>query len=176
MDREEFFNTCDSHKCLLRKGFTKTCVSKTKQNSCYMKYTNNEDSSLPVRDWASFRKEVWLETVGFMPKDFKIKDWTSVCFLWKSFTFSEKQTFQAKQINLQDQWLNKTVSLSHVYSRGTTPNKSWSKDNVVLIGSLFHTRLDSFRNPIDNTKIDAEIRINFLQRAYNQSILNRKGK
>ena len=186
LDHADFSKRCGSqkrhHTCPMGKSKINSCVTPQRQNSCWLKYAVAVDTydGADTVDWKEFRKKIWFRDAGYYDGVFKVgNNWKSICGLWRCLTEEERDLYLSHEINIEDEWLNKILSVAHVESRGQVPEKSWKADNVVLIGSLFHTRLDEYKHPlIPNHKLPIEeaatMRLEWLGRARDYALLNRR--
>jgi len=112
-------------------------------------------------------RAVWLRDSG---KEYdgisKKKNWQEYCIFWNNIMSPEDQRYLIINFS-QDLWLNESLDLMHIESIGRNSEEKYNIDNVVLVGRLFHSRIDQFKNPVTNEDMTNDERNFWLQKLKN---------
>jgi len=105
------------------------------------------------QQYETFKKDVWEKYTGFYDGNVSDrKDWKDICMLWNSLSEQEKNL--CDELNEKDYFINHHIDIAHLVSRSEKTTKIYDIDNVVLMGRLFHSRIDQYLNPITGEKIN----------------------
>lgn len=93
------------------------------------------------------------------------------CRLMLVLTMEEKlYLFREQKENL---WLNKTLDPAHVLSRSKRPDLIYCENNIVILGRLFHSRLDSCLDPLTGKNISRSERDSWWIRIVGEDLYNK---
>ena len=145
IDFEKFVLNCQQGKCLRRTLTSKQCQKESKQIKCYNKYKEQKEKEYKKQfEDVDF---LWLE----LKDEIKLRD--ESCMLEKILTVEEIQIVEKQD----DYWLNnKFLDCSHIVPRQSCPNQIYNADNIILLGRMFHSRLDNYCDPVTGIFIGME--------------------
>ena len=132
IDEDEFIEKCRSGRCLRQTIKSKQCEKESKQRYCYKKYVSKKEKE--------YKKQ-------FEDKDYRWEDLKEIlklrdmsCLVMKILTTQELNIVE-KQDGF---WLStKYLDGAHIVARSTSPSNVYNKQNVVLLGRFFHSRIDN---------------------------------
>lgn len=126
-----------------------------------------EPKEFPLNEeYEQFKKDVWNTYAGFYDGNVSNRnDWKSVCMFWNCLTKEEK--IQCDELNKKEYFLNRNIDIAHILGKGESPKNKYDIDNVVLIGRLWHSRLDTYKHPITNEPISKFERMDWFIRIKN---------
>lgn len=168
MDFKEFSDFCTKRFCYRHSTYSERCLQEEKQLRCFTKW-NKVKLKKAKRivalnyEYASFVTEVWKQTFGSFDGFSKKKNWQKYCRIWNILTDDEKKYIE-DNFN-EDLWLNENLDVAHILPKDTDIDLKYNPSNGVILGRLFHQRLDSFKHPVTNEKITKEERLTWLQKA-----------
>jgi len=147
----DFKSNCNKGRCLRKTIKSKNCLKEYKQDDCYKKYNKQVEKNKPVTD------EKWEEVKSFVLERDK------ECLLFNILSVEEKKYLLKEQKDFT--WLNKkNVDCAHILSRSQYPKYIYVCDNIFLLGRLFHSRLDTYKNPLTGENISSEERDKWFER------------
>jgi len=179
---DEFKESCNKRRCLRATTYnSKTCVTEYKQSECYKKYiakaerdnekfaekmSNKKNHNNVDNGIGEVTKEIWLKRIIWKREsgceydgNSKKKNWVDYDVFWNYiFTTAEKEYIVKNQST--ELWLNENLDLMHIDSVGRSPEEKYNPNNVVLSGTLWHSRIDRFKDPVtlqDMSNDDREI-------------------
>jgi hypothetical protein len=131
----------------------------------FQKFLNGEiDLEFEVDDkYEDFRKQVWLRDCGIFDGISKKKDWKKYCRIWNILTDEEKKYFDEHYS--ETAWINENLDVCHIEERSSHPELKYVSDNTTICGRFFHSRLDSYVNPVYNINITKEERKEWFENA-----------
>ena len=91
------------------------------------------------------------------------------CQLCKSLKTEEMHTLMD---NAGILW--KVIDVAHIKSRGSTPEKKWDLENVVLLNRYSHSMLDQGKHPLRGTPISPAEKAEWWKRIVEASVLAEK--
>ena len=128
IEEEDFIEKCRSGKCLRQTIKSKQCEKDSKKIQCYKKYVTKKEKEY-AKDNIDYE---WED----LKRDITIRDMS--CLVTKILTIQE-----LKQLEKEEGfWLNHHTDGAHIVSRSQSLKNVYNRDNVVLIGRFFHSRLD----------------------------------
>jgi len=65
------------------------------------------------------------------------------------------------------------IDVAHIQSRGSTPEKKWDLDNVVLLNRYSHSMLDQGKHPLKGTPISPAEKAEWWKRIVNHAMAHR---
>ena len=142
MTIEEFKNYYEKHgKCLGQMTNPKHKLSEKEIIERYNKFCKEKNSKIHK---GTYDDSMWKEVSSVVWK----RD-NSQCQLMKQLTLEEKNyiisTCPISIIN--------TLDLAHIISRTNSKNLYYNPDNIILLSRVFHSRLDSYHDPITGKQI-----------------------
>ena len=194
---EDFKKSCNKKQCQRRTMITNNCSKEYKQEACFKKVITKlnkqqaEKQEIQIqknKDWTDymtkkeagliepiefekdekyeqFKKDCWMKYIGFYDGISVYKDWKDICMFWNCLTDKEKEF--ANDIDHKDMWLNKNLDIAHILGKGEKPELKFDLDNVVIIGRLWHSRIDKFKDPLTNMSISQQVRLYWFDRIKN---------
>lgn len=95
------------------------------------------------------------------------------CRIWNILTNEEKSYIKTKWLD-DYRYLSSFLDCCHIIPRSVKKSLFYEHTNIVLCSRFFHSRLDEFRHPVYDTKIDRQERINWFSSALNgnRNLLN----
>jgi hypothetical protein len=137
---KEFITYCDKKKCLRRTILSKRCSMDYKRQSCYEKFLKQEEKNkekiLKVdEEWQIVKKQVWERDNGR-------------CRVLAVLDVKEYGM-------IKDEIYRQQIDTCHVISRAQAPQPElyYNPDNLFLGLRIFHSRLDTYKDPITNKAI-----------------------
>ncbi len=91
------------------------------------------------------------------------------CQLCKSLNTEEMRTLMS---NAGILW--KVLDVAHIKSRGSSPDKKWDLNNVVLLNRYSHSMLDQGKHPLRGTSISPAEKAEWWKRIIDASVLAEK--
>lgn len=166
MEQIEFFNFCNSGRCLRHTIKSNSCTKQYKQDQCWNKYMRQQNK--PIKKdirWQQTREEVWKRDAGFpcTLNEYRQKNWREYCRFWRCLTSEEQKIFE---INFKNElWLAEYLDCAHVVPISNDTNIKYNIDNIVLMNRLIHGLLDQqYKDPLTKEKIDSDKRLEWMKR------------
>jgi predicted nucleic acid-binding protein len=159
IDIDKFKADCLKGKCNRTTVKSTQCLKEYKQKLCFDKYNKQLDKNKVKHELQSLKNKnkdadidyKWIE----VRETVKLRD-GNMCRLYPTLTKEEKiYLLKSQKDNL---WLNKTLDPAHVLSRSSTPCLVYDPENIVILGRLFHSRLDNLQNPLTGESVSVEER------------------
>jgi hypothetical protein len=133
MEIDEFVKFCEKKRCPRHSFVTKNCLKKSKQDTCYQKFISKV-------------KEVKVDEELKNTYDIVLKRDKGKCRLLAILTKDE--------LSLIVEPLG-TIDNAHIFGKGAYPHLKYDHENIILLHRLFHSRLDTGRDPITGKPSDA---------------------
>jgi hypothetical protein len=177
MNKEEFKNKCEKGHCSRSTLKSKKCLTDEKRELCYTKFLRlqekhkqkNKEKSKKIKEtkidqkWEDLLKKLWERDADVYTKGNCIRgDWQNYCRFWKCLTKDEK-SYVMEEHSI-DFWLNKNLDGAHIISRSEDVSLKYDLDNVVLIGRLWHSLLDQYKDPLTRESINKDERMSWMLR------------
>ena len=170
---EEFVEKCQSGRCMRNTMQSPQCKKQYKQEQCFDKYTKKlskdkekrENKFQQAKDKKPEQDEKWVE----VRENVKNRD-NNLCRLFSILTKEEKIYLIKDQF--ENLWLNKTIDPAHVIPRSKSKKLIYCEDNIVMLGRLFHSRLDSMKNPLTGDNITKDEHTNWWIRIVGEEVYN----
>lgn len=128
---DEFITYCNRSLCLRNTIFNKkTCARETKRKACYKKYTVKQGKSKKRKvdeRWERVKAEVF-----------------------------ERDEHNCRIQSLLGHYSSLPVDPAHVIRRSQSKKLYYDKRNIVSLSRLYHTRLDSYLDPLTGKSITRE--------------------
>lgn len=142
---EDFQIKCNKGFCLRGTLKSNQCIKDLKQRQCYTIYVKQQKKKFDKQfsevdyEWEQLKEEI------------KLRD--NSCLLTKILTNEE-----LKIVELQEgYWLNqKFVDGAHIIPRAVAPKNIYNRNNVILLGRFFHSRIDNHLDPVTGEFIGIE--------------------
>jgi len=157
IDLEQFKQSCNKKRCLRQTMITPQCHKNYKQEQCYNKYVQKQEKDkLKRQDNYQKQKNKPIEVDGqWIEVREKVRQRDgNKCRLLSILTTEEKVRLLKEQ--RENIWLNKTIDPAHVIARSQSPKLIYCERNIVMLGRLFHSRLDTMQNPLTGKPIIKE--------------------
>lgn len=106
-------------------------------------------------EYSVFRNQVWQRELKIdMPANGYYRNWTKACQFWKCLSDKEKQAFLDGSKGAE--WMYTTIHVCHIKAKGAHADLKYDPNNAVLGNFVFHSRIDTYRDPITNKAISAD--------------------
>lgn len=142
----DFQKKCLNKKCSLRRKVNSACQTASKQERCYNVYLDRLIKQQEKLN--SFDDYKWKE----LKEEIKLRD-NNQCLALKILTLDE-----IRKVEIQDDyWLSqKYIDGAHIIPRSSCPSQIYNKNNVILLGRFFHSRIDNYKDLITGEDIGLE--------------------
>ncbi len=141
---EDFITDCLKGFCNRKTMYNaKTCKTESKHKVCYKKYCEKIEKDKQKLKFKGFNSSYEIIEKDYKWEELKeyIKDRDVTCLVSKILTPDEIAIVEKQN----GYWLNnKFIDGAHIIPRSTLPSQIYNRDNVVLIGRFFHSRLDNY--------------------------------
>ena len=192
-DYSEFVISCNKGFCLRGTMYnTKTCITESKQKSCYPKYItkleklqskqvnaivkkqeqmqkvidNNFKDQIDVK-WEEIKKEVWARDVPYpFPGTYTVNKWIDYCTVWNSILTREEKIYVLQNFK-NDIASCSRLSNMHIESRQRSPKLIYDVSNIILAGDYFHSLYDNYFDLVTRELIKEDRRKYWEQRFKN---------
>lgn len=176
IDLETFKASCQKKRCLRNTMITPQCPKDYKQEQCYTKFTQKKEKDkvkqeIKYKEQKEKSKEIEVDEKWVEVREKVRQRDGNKCRLLSILT-SEEKIFLLKE-QRENLWLNKTLDPAHVLSRSKRPDLIYSEDNIVILGRLFHSRLDSIQNPLTGENISSIERDGWWIRIVDEDLYNK---
>lgn len=145
IDYREFISYCSKGTCLRHTIYNqKTCSRESKRKKCFDKFLKMQEkrNSISTIDerWSIVRYSV-LERDNFQ------------CRLTKVLSVNE-----LIKAGVGFDSTGETLDVAHIVSRSQSSNLYYEMENLISMRRIFHSRLDSYKDPITGKSISKEDR------------------
>lgn len=200
MNFDDFKNDCWHTYCPRSNRKSTHCCKEYKQKICYEKYIKKIEKDY-LKQTLLYEKELekksdklqkiyeqknkelqeylekkekgeeieYLKDEKWEELKFKLFKRDKSCLLSKILTEREKQFLNKYQKDFL--YINNYIDGAHILSRNEAPNLVYEVTNVILLGRLFHQRLDSYQNPLTGKSITIKERKRWFERIMIQNNL-----
>lgn len=179
MDITEFKEKCEKGHCIRNTIKSKKCLTDEKRELCFSKYNRKlvrDSEKVKTKkpktkkfkideQWEELLKLLWErdgQGDSYKKGQCSRANWQDYCRLWKCMTRDEKE-YTLKN-HVEDLWLNENLDGAHIVSRKDDPSLKYRLDNVFLLGRLWHSLLDQYKDPITRELITKEKRLEWMMR------------
>lgn len=143
IDLNSFKNNCLKNKCARISIPSKKCLGEAKQKKCYDKYVKRSTRVYEV-------DEEWAAVVTFIKKRDK-----NQCRLMQVLS-SEELSKVLLDIVKNFGSYKEPLDPAHIFRRSIRKDLYYEPSNIVLLHRYFHSRLDTYKDPITNKSIGKE--------------------
>lgn len=143
INKVDFSINCNKGYCAGVSIKSKKCFTESKQLKCYSKYIE-KNNKVFVED-----KE-WSGVVNLL----KDRDGDS-CRLLKILNI-EEYTQVLPEILKNFGSYKEPLDPAHIFKRNTHPELKYDLDNLVLLHRFFHSRIDSYKDPVTGKHLSKE--------------------
>lgn len=143
----------------------KGSYNKKELKTKYGKYTRllSKTTKIPKKTNKAFViDEEWARLKGFVERRDK-----NECQLYKVLSTEEKDIIFN---DLRGPMMR--LDGAHILSRARRPDLKYDNNNVILLSRLFHSRLDSFHDPVTSKPITEEQRVGWWKRIVGEEYYN----
>lgn len=173
IDSEKFISDCKKGKCNRNTMITPQCKKEYKQEQCYNKFIQKQEKDKlkkeqKYQEQKEKNKEVKVD-VKWVDVREKVKQRDGNCCRLFSILTKEEKVYLLKE-QRDNLWLNKTIDPAHILSRSSRPDLIYCEENIVMLGRLFHGRIDSLQNPLTGAPISTEERKNWWIRIVGEEV------
>ena len=141
---EDFSSNCKKGRCLRHTIYNETtCSREGKQRRCHVKYLDKISSKLyenkTDNEWEVAKKRVWERDGG-------------KCRLLS--ILSPEEVEQAKANT--GFFMSQPLDIAHCIRRSQSQKLYYEERNLYLLNRLFHSKLDSYQNPVTGRGMSRE--------------------